>query len=350
MPLFPEASATRKLERDLDRRRLGGVCSGLARYTGFSVSAVRFIFLGSVFFSFSLTFWLYLALWIVLPGRRSSVSELSWRLQRKARRLEKLIETTQARLRRPAVRSALERTHQLVLSLLPDFDGLSNRNRAELAAAKHAVLEQLPTMLEHYLRLSPSYPEQAGGAAAEERLGQELQRLETQLRGAAETLYYRRIEEAAANSTADHSAEQHVVPLPIRQQLESLQRRVAGRVDDEVERKIAGIVDTLLTLLSRLPQTAAATDPDHYNLQQIAHDYLPGAIERYLALPPELARTEPVNQGMTAHALLAEQLDLLDRSLHSMLTSLYRRDAQGLSIHGRFLRDKFVEHPDDWST
>ncbi|WP_445372752.1 PspC domain-containing protein [Methylomonas sp. HW2-6] len=350
MPIFPEAAASRKLERDLDRRRLGGVCSGLARYTGFSVTAVRFIFLGSIFFSFSLTFWLYLVLWIVLPGRRSSVSELSWSLRRKARRLEKLIETTQARLRQPAARSALEHTHQLVLNLLPDFDGLSNRSSNELAAAKRAVLEQLPTMLEHYLRLPPSDPEPAGGSAAEERLGQELQRLETQLRGTAETLYYQRIEKAAANSAAHQTPTQHAVPLLVRQQLESLQRRVAGRVDDEVERKIAGIVDTLLTLLSRLPQTADATDPDHYNLQQIARDYLPGAIERYLALPPALARTEPVSQGKTAHALLAEQLDLLDRSLHSMLTSLYRHDAQGLSIHGRFLRDKFVENAEDWST
>lgn len=348
MPLFPEAAASRKLERDLDRRRLGGVCSGLARYTGFSVSAVRFIFLGSVFFSFSLTFWLYLVLWIVLPGWRSSVSELSWRLRRKARRLEKLIETTQARLRQPAARSALEHIHQLALNLLPDFDGLSNRNSIELAAAKRAVLEQLPTMLEHYLRLPPSHPEQAGGFAAEERLGQELRRLETQLRGTAEKLYYQRIEEAGVNSAAHQTAEQQIVPLPVRQQLEALQRRVVGRVDDEVERKIAGIVDILLTLLSRLPQTAAA-DPDHYNLRQIADDYLPGAIERYLALPPALARTEPVSQGKTAHALLEEQLDLLDRSLHSMLTSLYRHDAQGLSIHGRFLRDKFVEHTNDWS-
>lgn len=348
MRFFPESSATRKLERDLDRRRLGGVCSGLARYTGIGVSAVRFIFLGSVFFSFSLTFWLYLVLWIVLPGRRSSVSELSWRLRRKARHLEKLIDNAQARLSQPAARSALEQIHQLVLSLLPDFDGLSRRDGNELAAAKRAVLEQLPTLLEHYLRLPPAYAEEAGGATAEERLAQELNRLENLLRGVAEQRFYQRIEAAAANSGTPEATAQHAVPLPVRQQLESLQRRVAGRVDAAVASKISGIVEALLTLLSRLPQDADPSDPNLYNLRQIAHDYLPGAIERYLALPPALARTEPVSQGKTAHALLAEQLDVLDRTLRDMLASLYRHDAQGLLVHGRFLRDKFVEHADDW--
>ncbi len=345
MRFFPESSTTRTLERDLDRRRLGGVCSGLARYTGIGVSAVRFIFLGSVFFSFSLTFWLYLVLWIVLPGRRSSVSELSWRLRRKARHLEKLIDSAQARLSQPAARSALEQIHQLVLSLLPDFDGLSRRDGKELATAKRAVLDQLPTLLEHYLRLPSAYAE---GAAAEERLAQELNRLENLLRGVAEQRFYQRIEAAAANSGAPEATAPHAVPLPVRQQLESLQRRVAGRVDAAVASKISDIVEALLTLLSRLPQDADPSDPNLYNLRQIAQDYLPGAIERYLALPPALARTEPVSQGKTAHALLGEQLDVLDRTLRDMLASLYRHDAQGLLVHGRFLRDKFVEQADDW--
>jgi len=348
MRIFPEASATRKLERDLDRRRLGGVCSGLARYTGFSVTAVRFIFLGSVFFSFSLTVWLYLALWILLPARKSSVSELSWRLRQKARRLEKLIDSAHGRLSQPSSRLALEHTHQLVLSLLPDFDGFSLGQDKELVTAKRAALEQLPSMLEHYLHLPPSYPKKAGAEAAEERLGQELSRMETLLRGAAERRFYQRIEETAEHPDTDEAASRHARLLPVRQQLESLQRRVAGRLDDDVERKISGIIDALLTLLSRLPEHADATDPDHYNLRQIAHDYLPGAIERYLALPPSLSRTEPVAQGKTAHALLSEQLDVLDQSLRDMLASLYRQDAQGLLVHGRFLRDKFVEHPDDW--
>lgn len=348
MRFFPQFSATRKLERDLDYRRLGGVCSGLARYTGLSVTAVRFVFLTSIFFSFSLTFWLYLVLWLLLPARRSSVSEMSWQLRRKARRLENLIDTTQARLSQPNPRLALEHTHQLVLSLLADFDGLPNRKDSELLLAKRAALEELPSILEHYLRLPPSYAERAGGQAAEERLGEELNRLEMLLQRVTEQRFYQRIEETTANSDTRETAAQDAGLSAVRQNLESLQRRLAGKVDDTVERKIAGIIEALLTLLSRLPQDADATNPDHYNVRQIAHDYLPSAIERYLALPPSLARTEPVIEGKTAHALLSEQLDVLDQSLRNMLTSLYRNDAQGLLIHGRFLRDKFVEHPDDW--
>lgn len=348
MRFFTESSETRKLERDLDHRRLGGVCSGLARYTRFSVTAIRFVFLGSIFFSAGLTFWLYLALWILLPDRRSSVSELSWQLRRKAKRLEKLIDTTHAQLSQPSSRLALENTHQLVLNLLPDFDGLSKRKDNELIMAKHAALEELPDILEHYLRLPPSYSEHPGGKAVEERLGEELSRLELLLRGVTEQRFYQRIEESTDNPDAPKGSSQNSGLLSVRQNLKSLQRRIAGKVDDEVERKISSIIDALLTLLSRLPQNADATDPNHYNVQQIAHDYLPGAIERYLALPPTLARTEPVTQGKTAHALLSEQLDVLDQSLGKMLTSLYRNDAQGLLIHGRFLRDKFMEHPDDW--
>ncbi len=348
MRFFPESSKTRKLERDLDRRRLGGVCSGLARYTGISVTAVRFVFLGSIFFSFSLTLWLYLVLWILLPGRRSSVLELSWQLRRKARRLEKLIDTTHARLSLPSPQLALEHTHQLVLSLLPDFDDLSNRKDAELVVAKRTALEELPNILEHYLRLPPSYSERSSGTAAEERLGEELNRLEILLRGVAEQRFYQRIAETTENPDALEGRSQNAGLLSVRQNLESLRRRIAGRVDDEVEGKIADIMVALLSLLSRLSQNTDATDPNHYNVRQIAHDYLPGALERYLALPPSLARTEPVTQGKTAHDLLSEQLDVLDQSLRNMLTSLYRNDAQGLLVHGRFLRDKFVEHPDDW--
>ncbi|MBS3965244.1 MAG: PspC domain-containing protein [Methylomonas sp.] len=348
MQYFPESSEPRKLARDLDHRRLGGVCSGLARYLGFSPNAVRFAFLGSIFFSFSLTFWLYLVLWIVLPGYRSSVSDLSWKLRRKARQIEKLIATTHARLSLPAPRLALEQTHQLVLSLLPDLDSMSGRKDKELVMAKRAVLDELPSILEHYLRLPPSSPARAGGSAAEERLGEELSRLETALRNVTEQRFYQRLAETTGNTTVVENASHPDGLLPVRQNLESLQRRIAGKVDSEVERKIAGIVEVLLTLLSRLPQNAEATDPSHYNLRQIAHDYLPGAIERYLALPPTLARIEPVAQGKTAHTVLAEQLDVLDLSLRNMLTSLYRNDAQGLLVHGRFLRDKFVEHPGDW--
>lgn len=347
MRFFPESSATRKLERDLDRRRLGGVCSGLARYTGIGVSAVRFIFLGSVFFSFSLTFWLYLVLWIVLPGRRSSVSELSWRLRRKARHLEKLIDNAQARLSQPAARSALEQIHQLVLSLLPDFDGLSRRDGNELAAAKRAVLEQLPTLLEHYLRLPPAYAEGAGGTGAEERLAQELNRLENLLRGVAEQRFYQRIEQPRQiRARPSYSTARSAVAGPPTTGVAATPcgRQGRRRRGQQNLRHRRGLADPIVPpAAGRRPQRSQSLQSAANRPRLLAgrHRTLPGAAA---SIGPH--RTgEP---GKTAHALLAEQLDVLDRTLRDMLTSLYRHDAQGLLVHGRFLRDKFVEHADDW--
>ena len=61
-------SSRPKLQRNLRRRRLGGVCAGVADYLGTDVKWVRLTVLVSVFFSFSLTLWVYLALWLFVPA------------------------------------------------------------------------------------------------------------------------------------------------------------------------------------------------------------------------------------------------------------------------------------------
>jgi phage shock protein PspC (stress-responsive transcriptional regulator) len=348
---FPGSSEPRKLERDLNNRRLGGVCSGLARYLGVPVTAVRFVFLVSIFLSFSFTFWLYLVLWALLPARRSPVSKLSWRLRWKARRINKLVDATRARLRLPEAQSALDHTHELILGLLPDFERRSSRDQPELVTARKASLEDLPAMLDHYLRLPHGHAVGQGlasGLTAEERLGEELVRLETMLHRITERRFCQQLQETAGSLSASGEATYDEDLLPVRQKLDSLQRRIAGQVDIEVERKLAAIGEALLTLLSRLDKRADAADPDLYDVRRIAFEYLPDALEKYLALPPDLARSEPLPHGKTAHAVLSEQLDVLDQSLRRILTSLYRDDAQGLLIHGRFLRDKFVEHRVEW--
>lgn len=50
-----------------DNAVLGGVCYGIAKHLGIDPSVVRLLALASIFFSASITFWVYIILWIVLP-------------------------------------------------------------------------------------------------------------------------------------------------------------------------------------------------------------------------------------------------------------------------------------------
>ena len=95
-------NSRRKLQRNRQRRRLGGVCAGIADYLGVDVTLVRFLFVLSVFFSFSLTMWIYLALWALLPaGTETPMPDVSWGLSRELRRIEKRVRKAHRRLPAP---------------------------------------------------------------------------------------------------------------------------------------------------------------------------------------------------------------------------------------------------------
>ena len=57
----------RKLQRDLQNKVLGGVCSGVANYFGIDTAIVRVLF-AIALFVFGTGFWLYILLWILMPA------------------------------------------------------------------------------------------------------------------------------------------------------------------------------------------------------------------------------------------------------------------------------------------
>ena len=57
---------TRKLFRDPEQKRLGGVCSGLSWYFDVDVTLVRVLMLIAIVLG-SAGFWIYIILWIVVP-------------------------------------------------------------------------------------------------------------------------------------------------------------------------------------------------------------------------------------------------------------------------------------------
>ncbi len=86
------------------------------------------------------------------------------------------------------------------------------------------------------------------------------------------------------------------------------------------------------------------TDHETWLLRQICIDYLPGALEHFIALPSDLA-SEPVLDGRSARQVLDEQLALIESRLDEMAARSYRREAGGLLIHARFVADSLRPDP-----
>ncbi|MBA4386153.1 MAG: hypothetical protein C0410_15565 [Anaerolinea sp.] len=57
----------RKLYRSISQRQIGGVCGGLGEFLNMDPTIMRLIFVAGFFLTGSLTFWIYLIMWIVVP-------------------------------------------------------------------------------------------------------------------------------------------------------------------------------------------------------------------------------------------------------------------------------------------
>lgn len=73
-----EEKVPRKLYRDLDDKRIAGVCSGLAAYFDVDVVLVRVIMLVALLAGTS-GFWIYLILWIAVPKAETAAQKCELR-------------------------------------------------------------------------------------------------------------------------------------------------------------------------------------------------------------------------------------------------------------------------------
>ncbi len=340
----------RKFERDPDDRIITGVCGGLARYFGVSSRLIRFLFFISVFFSFSLTFWIYILFWLIAPMRHSIREKLSRELRKKARNLDRLVKDARERAS-PGLSEKLLNIQELIEPLLPELESRTLNREPELRPVYEAAFVHLPDLLENFLRLPANYAKATpinGVKTAQSQLTDELQQLERTLANVTNGRYGQKFAKSADALDSFSARFEDDPTTPYRLKLESLQGRVAGRLDAEATAKIESIKNSLLAALNRLIQTVDESDPNLYNVRQIALEYLPNTVDKYLALPQGLADNEPLSLGKTAQAAFHEQLDLLDGTLTRMVTSLYQEDAQGLLINGHFLRDKFIDGQLEW--
>ncbi len=128
--------------------------------------------------------------------------------------------------------------------------------------------------------------------------------------------------------------------------LAGLDRLIASvRVLLEVEdvATLQRIRDTAALALPATDGPLDLSDHETWLLRQICIDYLPGALEHYIALPSDLV-SEPVLDGRSAREVLDEQLALIEHRLDQMATRTYRREAGDLLTHARFVAD--VLRPD----
>ncbi|HZU16208.1 MAG TPA: hypothetical protein VFD01_06365 [Candidatus Dormibacteraeota bacterium] len=128
-------------------------------------------------------------------------------------------------------------------------------------------------------------------------------------------------------------------PDEIRRALDRAYASTHGRLPVDVQSRVAEIRRKILALVPHLDEFPPGSQ-DRFVVQRMANDYLPGALDAYLALPLEAAGRE-LPDGRSPLRALREQLDLLDAGLDEITEAVYQRDSDRLLAHGRFLEERF---------
>jgi hypothetical protein len=126
--------------------------------------------------------------------------------------------------------------------------------------------------------------------------------------------------------------------------LDRLIANVTGWVSETDMATLRRIRESATVAMPATNEPLDLTDHDVWLLRQICIDYLPGALEHFIVLPQDLA-SEPVLDGRSARQVLDEQLALIETRLDEMATESYRREADGLLTHARFVADSLRPDP-----
>jgi hypothetical protein len=94
------------------------------------------------------------------------------------------------------------------------------------------------------------------------------------------------------------------------------------------------------SLLDR-PRESRLAPEDAHLVEHTLRDYLPHAIDAYLALPPGSADWPVAADGRTGVQVLTSQLQILERGLDAAAGRVWRNGAQRLMAHQRFLEERF---------
>jgi hypothetical protein len=126
--------------------------------------------------------------------------------------------------------------------------------------------------------------------------------------------------------------------------LDRLVAKVRGFMPETDVARVQRIRDSAALALPTTDGPLDLTDHETWLLRQMCIDYLPGALEHFIALPSDLA-SEPLLDGRSARHVLDEQLALIESRLDEMATRSYRREADRLLVHARFVADSLRPDP-----
>ena len=348
----------RKLRRNLQRRRLGGVCAGIADFLGVDVTWIRLAVLVSFFISFSLTFWIYLALWIFVPAKTQvAIPNVSPALKQELRHMDRLVRKMHRRVEFHVADQAQD-TFDAIKLLSARFDEALNRNKT-YALPQHAqaaweqgtkhfrsLAEQLLTIPKDYAPTDYSPNNYAPKDNAHETLNTPYQKLVRELDQLHDSLIQTSVEILTEETPAkaDIGADKTARLRAWKKRYKPLQQRLSTRANQDTLDVLVRIEEKLELLLGQ-DNASEFFDLKPFEVQKIAFEYVPDAIQEYLRLPATMAKTRRLNNGKTAEQALKEQFLLLDNALDKLSESLYHKDAHGLLVHGRFLKEKFTDHP-----
>lgn len=328
-----------QLQRNLRRRRIAGVCAGLSDYLGWDVSLVRVLFMLSLFFG-GLGFAIYLALWLTLPAATEMpIPKVSWHLQRELRRMQKRIRQLY-RTHDPLIADMAHESFEAITILVARFE--SEQNPGLEASLVKSALQGFPQLLDSIGALPPRHfrPRDVAGTVTPAKiLLNQLADFRSLFQEAAQTSL-----QTEFNVTVSHQTPDTPELMAWRELLRPLQSQVAARSKPETLAVLVAIEEKLGFLLQRLDTNDELLDLRPFEVRKIAFEYLPDTLNKFVQLPATMARSERLISGKTAEESLSEQLSLLDNSLHNLAKSLFEKDAKGLLVHGRFLREKFAAH------
>ncbi|GAB3674083.1 hypothetical protein GCM10028814_02580 [Angustibacter aerolatus] len=116
--------------------------------------------------------------------------------------------------------------------------------------------------------------------------------------------------------------------------------RAGGRLPVGAVPTVRAVEDVLRPLLQYVEQQSANAEELH-QLTAIVREYLPQAIDQYVALPEDYARRDRGGPGTSPADDLVAQLRLLLEGAQQLQRAVYESDAQELAIGRRFLDTKF---------
>jgi hypothetical protein len=124
--------------------------------------------------------------------------------------------------------------------------------------------------------------------------------------------------------------------------LDRLLGNVRGKIADDLYARISSIRDAIVQILKAEDTSIGAGDPNVYLIKETALDYLPAALQAYLAVPRLYAERRAVADGRTPHDVLLDQLTLMDSRMQDVLEDVLRHDSDKLLAQGRFIAEKFA--------